>query len=99
MSTATINQVLTLTYRLAEKEWKPLRKFRPHDLRQIASTLLHDAGFNSDWMRSAWRTSRKAYALPTTMQNIVINAVQYYGIGLIRLVSGLSKDDAEIFVI
>ncbi|WP_442865499.1 tyrosine-type recombinase/integrase [Acidocella sp. MX-AZ03] len=50
MSSATLNQVLTLTYRLAQKEGKPLAKFGPHDLRRTASTLLHEAGYNTDWI-------------------------------------------------
>ena len=50
MSSATLNQVLTLTYRLAQKEGKPLSKFGPHDLRRTASTLLHEAGYNTDWI-------------------------------------------------
>jgi integrase len=50
MSNATVNQVLTLTYRLAQKEGKPLGKFGPHDLRRTASTLLHEAGYNTDWI-------------------------------------------------
>jgi integrase len=50
MSLATINQVLTLTYRLAQKEGVLLGKFGPHDLRRTASTLLHEAGYNSDWI-------------------------------------------------
>jgi integrase len=50
MSSATLNQVLTLTWRLAQKEGKPLAKFGPHDLRRTASTLLHEAGYNTDWI-------------------------------------------------
>jgi integrase len=50
MSNATANQVLTLTYKLAQKEGKPLGKFGPHDLRRTASTLLHEAGYNTDWI-------------------------------------------------
>lgn len=50
MSNATVNQVLTLTYRLAQREGKELGKFGPHDLRRTASTLLHEAGFNTDWI-------------------------------------------------
>lgn len=53
MSSATLNQVLTLTYRLAQKEGKPLAKFGPHDLRRTASTLLHEAGYNTDWIEKA----------------------------------------------
>jgi integrase len=50
MSSATLNQVLTLTYKLAQKEGKPLAKFGPHDLRRTASTLLHESGYNTDWI-------------------------------------------------
>ena len=50
MSSATLNQVLTLTYRLAQKEGKSFAKFGPHDLRRTASTLLHEAGYNTDWI-------------------------------------------------
>lgn len=53
MSNATVNQVLTLTYRLAQKEKQPLGKFGPHDLRRTASTLLHEAGYNTDWIEKA----------------------------------------------
>src|SRR5690606_14822325 len=38
------------TYQLAQKDGKPLGKFGPHDLRRTASTLLHEAGYNSDWI-------------------------------------------------
>ena len=50
MSSATLNQVLTLTYKLAQKEGQQLEKFGPHDLRRTASTLLHEAGYNTDWI-------------------------------------------------
>ena len=59
MSTATINQVLTLTYRLAQKEGQPLSKFGPHDLRRTASTLLHEAGYNSDWIEKCLAHEQK----------------------------------------
>lgn len=49
MSSTTLNRVLTLAYRLAQKEGESLPKFDPHDLRRIASTLLHEAGSNPDW--------------------------------------------------
>ena len=50
MSSATLNQVLTLTYKLAQKDGRTLAKFGPHDLRRTASTLLHEAGYNTDWI-------------------------------------------------
>src|SRR5690606_36634061 len=50
MSAATINQVLTQTYKAAQKDGKSLAKFGPHDLRRTASTLLHESGYNTDWI-------------------------------------------------
>jgi len=59
MSSATLNQVLTLTYRLAQEEGKPLAKFGPHDLRRTASTLLHEAGYNTDWIEKCLAHEQK----------------------------------------
>jgi integrase len=59
MSSATLNQVLTLTFHLAQKEGKPLAKFGPHDLRRTASTLLHEAGYNSDWIEKCLAHEQK----------------------------------------
>lgn len=59
MSSATLNQVLTLTYKLAQKEGKPLGKFGPHDLRRTASTLLHEAGYNTDWIEKCLAHEQK----------------------------------------
>lgn len=53
MSSATLNQVLTLTYKAAQKDGKRLAKFGPHDLRRTASTLLHEAGYNTDWIEKS----------------------------------------------
>ncbi|HWX02026.1 tyrosine-type recombinase/integrase [Collimonas sp.] len=59
MSSATLNQVLTLTYRLAQKEGQALSKFGPHDLRRTASTLLHEAGYNTDWIEKCLAHEQK----------------------------------------
>lgn len=59
MSSATLNQVLTLTYRLAQKEGLLLGKFGPHDLRRTASTLLHEAGYNTDWIEKCLAHEQK----------------------------------------
>ncbi|MBO0170487.1 integrase, partial [Vibrio parahaemolyticus] len=40
MSSATMNRVLALTYKAAQKDGQSLSKFGPHDLRRTASTLL-----------------------------------------------------------
>jgi integrase len=50
MSNATLNRVLELVYTQAQKDGKELGKFGPHDLRRTASTLLHEAGYNTDWI-------------------------------------------------
>ncbi|KEZ94903.1 integrase [Xanthomonas vasicola pv. vasculorum NCPPB 895] len=59
LSSATLNQVLTLTYRLAQKEGLSLGKFGPHDLRRTASTLLHEAGYNTDWIEKCLAHEQK----------------------------------------
>jgi len=59
MSCATLNRVLTLTYRLAQKEGEFLPKFGPHDLRRTASTLLHEAGYNTDWIEKCLAHEQK----------------------------------------
>ena len=50
MSDATLNRVLQLVYEAAQKDGKMLVKFGPHDLRRTASTQLHEAGYNTDWI-------------------------------------------------
>lgn len=59
MSSATLNQVMTLVYRLAQKEGQKLGKFGPHDLRRTASTLLHEAGYNTDWIEKCLAHEQK----------------------------------------
>lgn len=59
MSSATMNQVMTLTYRLAQKDGRNLGKFGPHDLRRTASTLLHEEGYNSDWIEKCLAHEQK----------------------------------------
>ncbi|KEX95488.1 hypothetical protein IL60_0216205 [Brucella inopinata BO1] len=61
MSSATLNQgAPTLTYRLgAEGKGSSLGKFGPHDLRRTASTLLHEAGYNTDWIEKCLAHEQK----------------------------------------
>lgn len=59
MSSATLNQVLTNVYKLAQKEGKDLDKFGPHDLRRTSSTLLHEAGYNTDWIEKCLAHEQK----------------------------------------
>lgn len=50
MSLATLNRVTQLINERAEEQAISLPRFTVHDLRRTASTLLHEAGFNSDWI-------------------------------------------------
>lgn len=59
MSDATLNRVLELVYKAAQKDGKPLNKFGPHDLRRTASTLLHEAGYNTDWIEKCLAHEQK----------------------------------------
>lgn len=81
MSSATLNQVLTLTYRLAQKEGQSLGKFGPHDLRRTASTLLHEAGYNTDWIEKCLAHEQKGFAPSTTRPSTAISAGQCFRIG------------------
>lgn len=59
MSKATLNQVTSLAYKAAQKDGKPLGKFTVHDLRRTASTLLHEAGYNTDWIEKCLAHEQK----------------------------------------
>lgn len=59
MSKATPNVVLTHCYKMAQKDGKALGKFGPHDLRRTASTLLHEAGYNTDWIEKCLAHEQK----------------------------------------
>jgi len=50
MSNATLNRVTSATAELSRDENLPLEDFTVHDLRRTASTLLHEAGYNTDWI-------------------------------------------------
>lgn len=59
MSAATLNRVMTLCWQYAHKDGKPLAKFGPHDMRRTASTILHEAGYNSDWIEKCLAHEQK----------------------------------------
>lgn len=50
MTPQALNRVIVATLVKAKGEGIELAGFSPHDLRRTASTLLHEAGFNSDWI-------------------------------------------------
>lgn len=65
MSKATFNRVTTAIADRARDQALPLEPFTVHDLRRTASTLLHEMGFNSDWIEKCLaheeRSSRGVY--------------------------------------
>lgn len=65
MSRATFNRVTTAIAERAKAQGRPLEPFTVHDLRRTASTLLHEMGFNSDWIEKCLaheeRSSRGVY--------------------------------------
>ena len=51
ISAATLNRVIDSTVKLIRNgEMEDFESFTVHDLRRTASTQLHEAGFNSDWI-------------------------------------------------
>ncbi|MGC8732940.1 MAG: tyrosine-type recombinase/integrase, partial [Halothiobacillaceae bacterium] len=49
----------TLAWKAAQEDGKPLGKFCVHDLRRTASTLLHEAGYNTDWIEKCLAHEQK----------------------------------------
>lgn len=50
MSKATLNRITMAVLKEAHADGVPLAPFTPHDFRRTASTALHEAGFQSDWI-------------------------------------------------
>jgi len=50
ISSATLNRVIDRTVKLIRDGGADFDPFTVHDLRRTASTLLHEAGFNTDWI-------------------------------------------------
>lgn len=50
ISAATLNRVIDATVKLIHEREEDFEPFTVHDLRRTGSTLLHEAGFNSDWI-------------------------------------------------
>lgn len=59
MSKATMNRVTAAVLELAEADGVPLAPFTPHDFRRTASTMLHEAGFESDWIEKCLAHEQK----------------------------------------
>ena len=50
ISAATLNRVIGATVKLIRDRGEDFEPFTVHDLRRTASTVLHEVGFNSDWI-------------------------------------------------
>ncbi|WP_433913842.1 tyrosine-type recombinase/integrase [Brenneria populi] len=50
---SSLNRAANHAIQLAQKQGLPLRDFTIHDMRRTASTHLHEAGYNSDWIEKA----------------------------------------------
>ncbi|SIT37558.1 Integrase family protein (fragment) [Paraburkholderia ribeironis] len=50
ISAATLNRVIDSAVKLIRENEPDFESFSVHDLRRTASTQLHEAGFNSDWI-------------------------------------------------
>ncbi len=66
MSKATFNRITMAIIERAKKKGLALQPFTVHDLRRTGSTLLHELGFNSDWIEKCLaheerRSSRSVY--------------------------------------
>lgn len=59
MSNATLNRVIDVAVERAKTNGLALDDFTVHDLRRTASTLLHEAGFNTDWIEKCLAHEQK----------------------------------------
>jgi integrase len=59
MNGVSLNGVLTKVVETANRDSCVLEDFSPHDLRRTGSTLLHEAGYNSDWIEKSLAHEQK----------------------------------------
>jgi len=59
MNGATLNRVLAVTIATANEAGCFLSSFSPHDFRRTSSTLLHEAGYNTDWIEKCLAHEQK----------------------------------------
>lgn len=59
MSNVTLNKVTGLASQAALADGKDLPYFTPHDFRRTASTILHEAGYNTDWIEKCLAHEQK----------------------------------------
>lgn len=59
LSNAALNRVIYVTVDKAREQGKELDDFTVHDMRRTASTLLHEAGYPSDWIEKCLAHEQK----------------------------------------
>lgn len=59
LSNAALNRLITVTVEKAQEKGHHLDHFSVHDMRRTASTLLHEAGYPSDWIEKALAHEQK----------------------------------------
>lgn len=59
LSNGALNRLINTTVEAAQREGMGLDHFAVHDLRRTASTLLHEAGYPSDWIEKALAHEQK----------------------------------------
>ena len=59
MSKATLNRTMTAACKAAQDDGGQLDHCGPHDLRRTASTMLHEAGYNTDWIEKCLAHEQK----------------------------------------
>lgn len=59
LSNAALNRVISVTVATARDNGEELEDFSVHDMRRTASTLLHEAGYPSDWIEKSLAHEQK----------------------------------------
>ena len=59
MTPQALNRTIVATLAKAKEHGVTIESFSPHDLRRTASTLLHEAGYNSDWIEKCLAHEQK----------------------------------------
>ncbi len=59
LSNAALNSLIDRTVEALNKDGEKIHDFTVHDLRRTASTLLHEAGYPSDWIEKALAHEQK----------------------------------------
>ncbi|MCN8019983.1 tyrosine-type recombinase/integrase [Escherichia coli] len=59
LSNAALNSLIDRTVKIINEDGEHIQGFTVHDMRRTASTLLHEAGYPSDWIEKALAHERK----------------------------------------